>query len=531
MKITDKDKLQHYLEGIAGVLDRKARLKHQHKTVNGYSVVVSDTVPTENDESVITLLVDAEYVPSLDSLSLEQNGFVDYSFEYSIFRVSEFTATVQALVNGSPVEAEYQFETKDGTVIKRFSREGSYSGNNGQAVYVRVRTEDLEDVFPLEFPTPTGAPNFLYNGMYQDGTRYTSQGYTAASAGYDMVYKYNNGVSAGEIVGGEVAKIVGAEEINLSISNTSVFADSLLAFRRAMVLGAPVPLIIEEDRAYAHFSETYTEDDIGKSVEYIFTVRMSDGSVFELYESLKIKDDPATDSFENHLQNLRFNPVRGDGDPDLDNVVVLTSSTSGYKDIYLRFELDKELAYDLTVNISGDLFSSETTSTVSAGSTYLSTSRTVWRKLGTQVVSDGRHDVTVRIEGGGYEATYTIPVYVATTEEKAKAMRDGAYTVRITSVEIRNFLNVTSTGNGRLYFTLAVDNPPESENYTVAVIDESQGESSTDAGTVLAGEIESGNSNLWYSTPLQPGKHTLKFYLLDGEGNQVSDFYTTTATV
>lgn len=426
MKITDKDNLQHYLEGISGVLDGKARAKHRHTKVNGYSVLISDTVPTENDETVITLLVDTEYVPALSSLSVEQNGFVDYSFGVGYLRVCSFTTTVQALVDGAPADAEYQFEKTDGTVLQKFSKRGTYSGYNSANINIRVRTDELEEVFKLTFPEPTGAPNILYSGMYQNEKKYSSQGYTAASAGYAMVYKFDSGVSADEIANGEVAKIIGTKQIDKEPADT---AEALQILKESMVLGPAVPLTIAEDRAYANFQETYTEDDIGKSVEFLFTVNMTDGSVFDLCENFKIKDDPATDSFVNHIQNLRFNPTGyGTVDPDLDNIVVLTSQTSGYKYIYLKFDLDKELAYDLKVTTTNDIFTSETTSTVSAGSTYLNSSRTVWRNWNGKTISDGPHEVSIHMEGGGYEETFTLTVYVATTEEAAKTLRDRTLT-------------------------------------------------------------------------------------------------------
>ena len=79
MKYTEYESLEQFLEDFKPKLNSKSPLEHSHNVVNGLSIVVSETNPTVNDESVITLVV------STDEPIIEEYDYVITGFEYTYF--------------------------------------------------------------------------------------------------------------------------------------------------------------------------------------------------------------------------------------------------------------------------------------------------------------------------------------------------------------------------------------------------------------------------------------------------------------
>ena len=79
MKYTEYESLEQFLEDFKPKLNSKSPLEHSHNLVNGLSIVVSETNPTVNDESVITLVV------STDEPIIEEYDYVITGFEYTYF--------------------------------------------------------------------------------------------------------------------------------------------------------------------------------------------------------------------------------------------------------------------------------------------------------------------------------------------------------------------------------------------------------------------------------------------------------------
>lgn len=79
MKYTEYESLEQFLEDFKPKLNSKSPLEHSHNVVNGLSIVVSETNPTVNDESVITLVV------STDESVIEEYDYVITGFEYTYF--------------------------------------------------------------------------------------------------------------------------------------------------------------------------------------------------------------------------------------------------------------------------------------------------------------------------------------------------------------------------------------------------------------------------------------------------------------
>lgn len=79
MKYTEYESLEQFLEDFKPKLNSKSPLEHSHNVVNGLSIVVSETNPTVNDESVITLVV------RTDEPVIEEYDYVITGFEYTYF--------------------------------------------------------------------------------------------------------------------------------------------------------------------------------------------------------------------------------------------------------------------------------------------------------------------------------------------------------------------------------------------------------------------------------------------------------------
>ena len=79
MKYTEYESLEQFLENFKPKLTAKSPLEHSHNMVNGLSIVISETSPTANDESVITLVVGAE------EPVIEEYDYVITGFEYTYF--------------------------------------------------------------------------------------------------------------------------------------------------------------------------------------------------------------------------------------------------------------------------------------------------------------------------------------------------------------------------------------------------------------------------------------------------------------
>ena len=56
MKHIDETALTYLIKKIRLSLEEKSGVDHTHERVNGYKIVVSDTAPTVNDTSVITIV-------------------------------------------------------------------------------------------------------------------------------------------------------------------------------------------------------------------------------------------------------------------------------------------------------------------------------------------------------------------------------------------------------------------------------------------------------------------------------------------
>jgi hypothetical protein len=55
-KCTGDEALQKIFTNLKSVLSGKSDTSHTHDRVNGYKIVVSDTAPTTDDKTVITIV-------------------------------------------------------------------------------------------------------------------------------------------------------------------------------------------------------------------------------------------------------------------------------------------------------------------------------------------------------------------------------------------------------------------------------------------------------------------------------------------
>ena len=424
MKLTDKNGLQHYLEDIAEKLSGKSRLNHKHSAINGLSVVVSDTAPTVDDESVITLVVDSEYVPEITSFDIEVDYDIHRALFVSFLGIRDQTYHVQAVENGAPVQALYQFEQNDGTVLRQYSNSGTFrpTGSTlgvalGVTVNVRVNVDGEERLFKLNGGNLAEAPNLLTSGVNYGGSRVSSLYYEDASDGYSVEFGYASGVDATSYSSIEVRRLTADPVFSTSEELLDAFEE---------VSYESYPVVYETGKAVAYINDRhYTAENIGDEEIYIVKAVTSGGTVIYFMADFKIKDVPATDSIRNHLTRLGVKPSYSAPASD-DNIIGLGSS---YASAYPCIEVDTELAYDVTVTIEHDVGHWSTSPFVlNAGdkSTYLSAS--MWRTWNKEKpVINGKHRVRFTLSGGGFTEIYDVDVYIANTVEEALALRDTVY--------------------------------------------------------------------------------------------------------
>lgn len=156
MKLVKPEQTEHYIEKLADVLDGKSNATHKHARVNGLKVVVTDTAPTVDDESVLTLVVDTDHVPDVEGLTVETVGYVTKLFSYqALVDLPEAHYTMQAYLDDEPVEALYQVEVgSNHDVIVPYSNENTFDTFVGAGVQVRVKYGDYEKLFNIAFTDP-----------------------------------------------------------------------------------------------------------------------------------------------------------------------------------------------------------------------------------------------------------------------------------------------------------------------------------------------------------------------------------------
>lgn len=355
MKLVKPEQTEHYIEKLADVLGGKSNATHRHARVNGLKVVVTDTAPTANDESVLTLVVDTEHVPDVGGLTVETVGYnTKVIILQDFLGLSEAHFTMQAYLDDEPVEALYQVEIGSKVAIP-YSNENTFDTLVGTGVKIRVKYDDYEKLFDIDFTDPDNeaksirVPNLDFSddsktsGFFKLSGEYISGviTYEEASEGMRLVWHWKDGFDGSDFSEMLVERVT---DVDRTVSDPIDMNELLSAYLREARGNA----IITSTEAYCDINETFTEDDISTGAVYLMSATANDGTEYYLLLSQSLKDLPSTEHFSSHVTRCAFNSTYS-GKADTDNVL---SKTTGSAGCYFRFETDLEFAYDIEIRLT-----------------------------------------------------------------------------------------------------------------------------------------------------------------------------------
>ena len=359
MKLVKPEQTEHYIEKLADVLGGKSNATHKHARVNGLKVVVTDTAPTVNDESVLTLVVDTEHVPDVGGLTVETVGYVTKIFSYqALLDFPEAHYTMQAYLDDEPVEALYQVEMgSKPDVIVPYTSENTFDTFVGSGVKVRVKHDDYEKLFDISFVDPDSGvkssrtPNLDFSddtktsGFFKSSGEYISGAitYEEASEGMRLVWHWKDGFDGSDFSAMLVERVFDMDGSLSNIANVDEMLNHSIKEARGNAILTPT-------EAYFDINETFTEDDISISAVYLMSATANDGTEYYALLGQSIKDLPSTEHFSSHVTRCAINQTYG-GKEDTDNALTKTTSTSGSR-CYFRFEVDVEFTYDIEIRLT-----------------------------------------------------------------------------------------------------------------------------------------------------------------------------------
>lgn len=355
MKLVKPEQTEHYIDKLTDVLSGKSNATHRHARVNGLKVVVTDTAPTVDDESVLTLVVDTDHVPDVGGLTVDTAGYITKIFVYQAFLGKpEAHYTMQAYLDDEPVKALYQVEIGSKVAIP-YSSENTFDTFVGTGVKVRVKYGDYEKLFNIVFTDPDNdvksirTPNLNLSDDSKTSDFFKLSGehisgaitYEEASEGMRLVWHWQDGFDGSDFSDMLVERLTGTVA-----SEEPIDMDGLLAGYTKEPRGNAV---ITSTEAYFDINETFTEDDISTGAAYLMSATANDGTEYYALFGQSIKDLPSTEHFAGHVTRCAFNPTYS-GKADTDNALTKNTSTSG-TNCYFRFETDVEFTYDIEIRL------------------------------------------------------------------------------------------------------------------------------------------------------------------------------------
>lgn len=358
-KFADYNNLDRWKDHILDALSDKSRSTHRHALVNGKRVVVSDTVPTVNDENVITLIVNTVHVPDVGGLTVETVGYITKIFSFQAFLgMSEAHYTMQAYLDDEPVEALYQAEIgSNPDIIVPYSSKNTFDTFVGTGVKIRVKYNDYEKLFDVSFVDPDSEvkssriPNLDFSddtktsGFFKSSGEYISGAitYEEASEGMRLVWHWQDGFDGSDFSTILVERIV---DVNGDLSLADPNVDEMLSHFIRETRGNA---IITSTEAYIDINETFTEDDISEGAVYLMSATANDGTEYYSYLSQSLKGVPSTEHFADYVTRCAFNSSYTN---DTTNDNQLTHVSSSYSAVYFCFDLEKEFAYDIEIRLT-----------------------------------------------------------------------------------------------------------------------------------------------------------------------------------
>ena len=358
-KFADFNALDRWKGHILDAIDGKSNSTHRQALVNGKRIVISDTVPTVNDENVITLIVDNAHVPDVGGLTVETVGYVTKIFSiWALLGMSEAHYTTQAYLDDEPVEALYQAEIgSNPDIIVPYSSKNTFDTFVGTGVKVRVKHDDYENLFDISFVDPDSEvkssrmPNIDFSddtktsGYFKLSGEYVSGAitYEEASEGMRLVWHWKDGFDGSDFSEILVERVT---DVDRTVSDPIDMNELLSAYLREARGNA----IITSTEAYYDINETFTEDDISIGAVYLMSATANDGTEYYLYFDQSLKDLQSTEHFSSHVTRCAFNQDWTTKD-EADNAMTKTSSSNG-SFCYFYFETDVEFAYDIEIRLT-----------------------------------------------------------------------------------------------------------------------------------------------------------------------------------
>lgn len=359
-KFADYNALDRWKGHILDAIDGKTNSTHRHALVNGKRIVISDTVPTVNDENIITLIVDTAHVPDVGGLTVETVGYITKIFSYeALINLPEAHYTMQAYLDDEPVKALYQVEMgSNPDIMVPYSSDNTFDTFIGTGVQVRVKHDDYEKLFDISFVDPDSGvkssrtPNLDYSddtktsGFFKLNGEYISGAitYEEASEGMRLVWHWQDGFDGSDFSTVLVERVFDASS---SLFANVVNMDEFLNYFTREAIGNA---IITSTEAYFDINETFTEDDISTGAAYLMSATANDGTEYYSFLSQSLKDLPSTEHFASHVTRCAFNPTYS-GKADTDNALTKNTSTSG-TNCYFRFVTDVEFTYDIEIRLT-----------------------------------------------------------------------------------------------------------------------------------------------------------------------------------
>ena len=357
-KFADYNALGRWKGHILDAIDGKTNSTHRHALVNGKRIVISDTVPTVNDENVITLIVDNAHVPDVGGLTVETVGYVTKIFSiWALLGMSEAHYTTQAYLDDEPVEALYQAEIgSNPDIIVPYSSKNTFDTFVGTGVKVRVKHDDYENLFDISFVDPDSEvkssriPNIDFSddtktsGYFKPSGEYVSGAitYEEASEGMRLVWHWKDGFDGSDFSEILVERVT---DVDRTVSDPIDMNELLSAYLREARGNA----IITSTEAYYDINETFTEDDISIGAVYLMSATANDGTEYYLYFDQSLKDVPSTEHFAGHVTRCAFNSSHTN---DTTNDNRLTHVSSADAAAYFCFDLEKEFTYDIEIRLT-----------------------------------------------------------------------------------------------------------------------------------------------------------------------------------
>lgn len=364
-KFADYNNLDRWKGHILDELSAKSRSGHSLTSVNGKTIVISNTAPSVNNENVITLIVDAAHVPDLSDIGgLSLDVLTHYIVKVlcvTWMPMYDVHYVFQAYYDDEPVSAMYQLEDNNNNVAVAASNSREIIASPIFSPYnVRVFYEEHEKVFSLSelissydesvinyrlpiYTMENGSSGFYRNGEFF----YDKISYLDASDGVSLRWVYPEGFDSSELISITVDRYHGGLNAEGAVTIDDVFSTGTLESKGAAIIGSGFV-------SYT-LSDTFTKNDIDSEAIYIFNGTFSDGMIIRALYSMRIKDVPVSESFVGHIVRYAFNEAytsSPQGPQSNDNTLQRAESSSIFnRRIYFYFETDVEFTYDIEIRV------------------------------------------------------------------------------------------------------------------------------------------------------------------------------------